>query len=459
MFCKKHYVTMKQKITLLIFACIVTMAALGAIQGYFIYNTYQLREKEAKTLVTQKLLDVETSGKLDSINSKWMRKTGNFVVQFTNGKATKQDYLKLIKQTEDSLSRVMSEFIDMKGLVSYYDVTYSNYVTLVIMEEAKTKELDTLYKGQLLLFTNNSEGAKEIKASESRWSGATTDIDPEAKLYNFVVVTTRYYTISNWNSEVLWKMSGLLAFSVLLFMLVIGLFYWSIKNLITQKKLADVKTDFINNITHEFQTPLAALDIAVKTLKHKEAELTAQQFDTSLAIIDRQNQRMQKLFGQVSEASVGVEGIETTKAELLGKDEIQQVIDDFALSRPQAAIKFKADTDATIYIDRFHLATILNNLLDNAVKYGADVIDVSLEQNISTTGLRVKDNGRGIAPKDQQAIFEKFYRVDKGNIHNTKGLGLGLFYVKQIVTAYGGEISVASKEGKGSIFTIILSVI
>jgi two-component system phosphate regulon sensor histidine kinase PhoR len=167
---------------------------------------------------------------------------------------------------------------------------------------------------------------------------------------------------------------------------------------------------------------------------------------------------MQKLFGQVSEASVGAEGIDITKAELLGKEEIQQVIDDFAISRPQAVINFKADTAATIYIDRFHLATILNNLLDNAVKYGADVIDVSLEQNISTSGLRIKDNGRGIAPKDQQAVFEKFYRVEKGNIHNTKGLGLGLFYVKQIVTAYNGEITVKSEEQKGSIFTIVLPI-
>jgi two-component system phosphate regulon sensor histidine kinase PhoR len=449
---------MKQKIALLIIACIVTMTALAVIQGYFIYNTYQLREREAKTLVTQKLLDVETTGKLDSINSKWMKKTGNFIVDYTNNRASKLDYLELIQKTEDSLSKVMSDFIKMKGLVEDYDVTYSNYVTLVVLAKENTKEIDTLYKGQLLLFTNNYDDAREIKASESRWSGTTKDVCTTAEPYDFAVVTARYYTISNWNSEVLWKMSGLLAFSVILFALVIGLFYWSIKNLITQKKIADVKTDFINNITHEFQTPLAALDIAVKTLKRKDAELTPEQYNNSLAIIDRQNQRMQKLFGQVSEASVGAEGIDITKAELLGKEEIQQVIDDFAISRPQAVINFKADTAATIYIDRFHLATILNNLLDNAVKYGADVIDVSLEQNISTSGLRIKDNGRGIAPKDQQAVFEKFYRVEKGNIHNTKGLGLGLFYVKQIVTAYNGEITVKSEEQKGSIFTIVLPI-
>lgn len=434
------------------------MAALAAIQGYFIYNTYKLKEREAKTLITQKLLDVETSGKLDSINSAWMKKTGKFVIDYTEGRVTKGDYLKLIKKTEDSLSAQMSKYMGKKGLVDDYDVTYSNYLTSAVIENQKTKEVDTLCGGQVLLFSNNSEGTHEMKASESRWGERTNDISLDAEPYNFAVVTTRYYGITNWEREVLYKMAGLLFFSLALLAMVIGLFYWSIKNLITQKKIADIKTDFINNITHEFQTPLAALDIAVKTLKKKDNELSEEHFYNSLSIIDRQNQRMQKLFGQVSDASVGAGEIDTSRAENISKEEIQQAIDDFAISRPQAVINFTADTAATLYIDRFHLATIMNNLLDNAVKYGANVIDVSLEQNILNSGLRIKDNGRGIAPKDQPAIFDKFYRVDTGNVHNTKGLGLGLFYVKQIVTAYKGEISVSSDEGKGSIFTLSLPI-
>lgn len=434
------------------------MAALAAIQGYFIYNTYQLKEREAKTLITQKLLDIETSGKLDSINKAWMKKTGKFVIDYTQGRVSKNDYLKLIRKTEDSLSAQMSRYMERRGLVDDYDVTYANYLTSAIVENSATKELDTLCGGKVLLFSNNNEGAAEMKASESRWAETTTDISEDAEPYNFAVVTSRYYSITNWNSEVLYKMAGLLLFSVALLAMVIGLFYWSIKNLITQKKIADIKTDFINNITHEFQTPLAALDIAVKTLKKKDAELSEEHFYNSLSIIDRQNQRMQKLFGQVSEASVGAGEIDTSRVESISKEEIQQVIDDFAISRPQAIINFKADTTATLYIDRFHLATILNNLLDNAVKYGATIVDVSLEQNISSSGLRIKDNGRGIAPKDQPAIFDKFYRVNTGNVHNTKGLGLGLFYVKQIVTAYNGEISVSSDEGKGSIFTLSLPI-
>lgn len=448
--------SMKKKITLLIISCILTMAALAAIQGYFIYNTYKLEEKEARSLITQKLLDIETSGKLDEINKAWMKKTGNFIIDYTNNRASRIDYPELIKKTSDSLSPIMSKYIREKCLVEDYDVTYSNYVTLVRIEGSNLKEADILYSGKLRLFSNNTDNVDEVKASESRWRQSTTDVCSDVAPYDFEVVTSRYYSITNWQQKVLFKMLGLLLFSVFLFALVIGLFYWSIKNLITQKKIADIKTDFINNITHEFQTPLAALDIAVKMLKKKNDGLSEEHFNNSLSIIDRQNNRMQKLFVQVSDASVSPENIITANAEKLEREEIQQIISDFSLSRPQVSINFTADTAATVFIDKFHLATILNNLLDNAVKYGADIIDVSLEDNISNTELRVKDNGRGIAKRDRQAVFEKFFRVDKGNVHTTKGLGLGLFYVKQIVTAYGGEIAVTGEEGKGSIFTIVL---
>lgn len=438
---------MKQKIAFLISGCILTVVALALIQAYFIYNTYLLNAKEANQAINSQLLAMETTGKLDTLNNVWMKKTKYFVDLYYNKKATKQDYVKLIKKTEDSLSDVISKFIIKEKFFEGYDVTFANYIVSAGIYKDDPKKAKPLFSGKMLLYGNNPERNAETQASQSTWHGDSN------KQFNFVVVTERYYSIENWEKNVFIKMSGLLIFSVSLLIFVVALFYLSIKNLITQKKIADIKTDFVNNITHEFQTPLAALDIAVKTLRKKEGELTEEHFTTSLDIIDRQNIRMQKLFSQVTEASLTDDTITPVNAQAMDSSTIKEIINDFALSHP--AISVNCDkSSAVLHIDKLHLTTLLVNLLDNAVKYGADTISVLLKDTPDHSVLTVKDNGIGIPVKEQKAIFDKFYRVEKGNIHTTKGLGLGLYYIQQIVKAYKGSISVKSVEGTGSEFII-----
>lgn len=444
---------MKRKILFLIIGCIVTVAALAVIQGYFIYNTYKLKAKEANTAITQQFLKLETTGKLDSVNGAWMLKTSEFVHDYYDHKTTKADYKKLIKKTSDSISRVMDDYINKNEIFEKYEVNYINYLKSVVIFRDGSKTPDTIFNGKLMLFGNNAIGSTEIPASQSTWrDGKSSDDDGKKTDYIFEVVSQRFYSIANWKRQVYIKMGGLLLFSVALLSFVVILFYLSIKNLITQKKIAEIKTDFINNITHEFQTPLAAMGIAVKTLRKKEGQLTEEHVKHSLDIIDRQNVRMQKLFGQVTEASLTEDNITATHAQSLDYTNIQEIIDDFHLSHPSVIIHCHADS--TICIDRFHLTTILINLMDNAVKYDADSIIVSLQKPDANAVLTVKDNGIGIPKKEQKAIFDKFYRVQKGNIHTTKGLGLGLFYVQQLVKAYRGSITVNSEEGNGAEFII-----
>ena len=443
---------MKRKILFLIIGCIITVSALAVIQGYFIYNTYKLNSKEANTAITQEYLRLETSRQMDTLNFCWMHKTNSFVELYSQKKVSKNEFKALINNTADSLSREMDKFIKKKKLIQNYDVTYSNYIASVVMcTDDKCKTRDTIYKGRLLVYGNNFEKNPEIPASQSTWNGNTKDMKGSTleKGVMFQVVSERYYSIANWQREVFFKMGGLLAFSVALFIFVVVLFYLSIKGLISQKKIADIKTDFINNITHEFQTPLAALDIAIKTLKNKSSELTAEQFDHSLDIINRQNKRMQKLFSQVTQASLYEGTTSTDKAQQLSAADIQEIIDDFALSHNDINLSFEGN--GMLYMDKFHLVTIMVNLLDNAVKYGSDTVQIRLHNNT----LSVKDNGIGIQKKEQKIIFEKFYRIQKGNIHNTKGLGLGLYFC-QIIKTYNGSISVNSEENKGAEFIITI---
>jgi len=447
---------MKRKIFFLIAGCIFTITALAVIQGYFIYNTYLLKAKEANSAITQQFLTLETTGKLDTLNACWMQHTKKFINDYYHHRVSKTDYKRRIKQVSDSLSSVMNQYINKNQIFEEYEVNYSNYLQSIIIYTNEGNIADTIFRGKMLLYGNNTSNASETPASQSTWRDNKDTRDGENAIqYGFEVVSQRFYSIANWERQIYFKMTGLLIFSVLLLSFVIILFYLSIKNLITQKKIADIKTDFINNITHEFQTPLAAMDIAIKTLRKKEGEISPEHFNHSLDIIDRQNIRMQKLFGQVTDASLTDDNIGPINIQPLDNEILKIIIDDFILSHPGITITL-SESKAIFKIDRFHLTTILTNLLDNAVKYGATAIMVDLQNTESESVLTVKDNGIGIAKKEQKVIFEKFYRVQKGNIHTTKGLGLGLYYVQQLVKAYHGSISVSSSEDNGAKFTIAI---
>lgn len=440
---------MKRKILLLITGCIITVTALTCIQAYFIFNTYLLKAKEANAVITQQFLAMETSGKLDDLNKSWIRKTGGFVKDYMDKKVTREDYEGIMKSTTDSLTKIAIKSINKKKFYEDFDVSYANYLSAIVVYEKGSKVGDTIYSGKMLVFGNNVEGSEESKASQSK------SRDDSYNSYSYEIISDRFYGIANWEKQIIIKMSGLLVFSAALLIFVVLLFYWSIKNLITQKKIADIKTDFINNITHEFQTPLAALDIAVATLMKKGSELTPEQFNYTLSIVDRQNVRMQKLFNQVARTSLATSVIDISHAQAIGYSGIQEIINDFIIAHPDTKIGFdEKDENASLYIDRFHLDTILINLLDNAVKYGATSINIYLEANAGNTVLKVLDNGIGIPQKEQIAIFDKFYRIQKGDVHTTKGLGLGLFYIQQLITAYKGSISVTSEEGQGATFII-----
>lgn len=445
---------MKRKILFLIIGCIVTVSALAVIQGYFIYNTYKLKAKEANAEITSQFLALESSGKMDTLNSVWMLQTGKFIRNYYDNKAQKEEYEKLITKVSDSLSDAMNNYINKNRIFEQYEVNYINYLKTIVLFRDGSKIPDTLFNGKLMLYGNNTAGTPETPASRSTWrDGKFSDDHKTTTQYTFEVVSQRYYSIANWERQVYIKMAGLLIFSVVLLSFVVILFYLSIKNLITQKKIAEIKTDFINNITHEFQTPIAALDIAVKTLRKKEGELTEEHFRHSLEIIDRQNIRMQKLFGQVTEASLTEGSITAAREQYIDRKCVDEILEDFMLSHPGIKIENNISV-TTLRMDRFHFSTMLINLLDNAVKYGADSITINLNEGNDTVTLSVNDNGIGIAKKEQKAIFEKFYRVQKGNIHTSKGLGLGLFYVQQLVKAYKGYITVNSDEGKGAEFLI-----
>ena len=253
-------------------------------------------------------------------------------------------------------------------------------------------------------------------------------------------------------------MALILIFAIVSILTLIILFIIAIKALIKQKKVSDIKTDFINNITHELKTPLTTLAVATKILQRNEIRENEHAFTSVVDTIDRQNNRLQQLIDQVMTSSLGYEEMELRKEKVAAHPFLNRIISDFKITCPNITIVTHFNAfETTLVLDTFHLATAIVNVLENAVKYGCTNITVNTSSENNRFNISMQDDGIGIAKNKQLFLFDKFYRVEQGNLHSTKGLGLGLYYVDQIVKAHQGTIQVISEPGKGATFNLRLA--
>jgi len=229
-----------------------------------------------------------------------------------------------------------------------------------------------------------------------------------------------------------------------------------------QKRLSEIKNDFINNITHEFKTPISTISLSSEVLLQPNIILEPERLKNYAQIIKDENNRLKNQVDKVLQlATLEIDKLKLEN-ELIDLHEIiNETVKSFDLiiERQQGKITTMLGAKKSQVIgDRVHISNILFNLIDNAIKYSPEhpKIEISTDNYFSGIEITVKDNGIGISKENQKHVFEKFYRVPTGNIHNVKGFGLGLNYVKTIVTAYNGKIKVSSKEKEGSTFIIKL---
>lgn len=251
-----------------------------------------------------------------------------------------------------------------------------------------------------------------------------------------------------------------LSSSILFIVVIISCFIYAIKVIIRQKALSDTKNDFINNMTHEFKTPLATVSLAVEALQ--DPELSSQdKFRTRyLGIIKDENKRLVSQVENVLQAAALDRKDFKLKIESLNLAEIlETTVDHFGLQveKRGGQITFLNElSDPMVQGDLFHLTHIFNNMLDNANKYSPEnpFITIRANDDADDVFITIKDEGIGMNKDAQRKIFDKFYRVPTGNVHDVKGFGLGLSYVKTMLEAHKGGIQVSSELGKGSSFTI-----
>jgi signal transduction histidine kinase len=260
---------------------------------------------------------------------------------------------------------------------------------------------------------------------------------------------------------ILKETSVFLAMSILSILVVVIIFMITYKNLMEEKRLSNLKTDFINNMTHELKTPLSTITVAGKTLEMVQIRNDDAKILETAKLIGKQSVHLNQLINMILEISMW----ERTQFQLEKKTvEIEELMNDVVDSFKSGGgnsvtISQKYNfSGAKVDLDVVYFTTLINNLLSNAVKYSdkESIIDVEGFTRDNNICIKVADNGIGINRTDQKHIFDKFYRASTGNIHKFKGLGLGLYYVKKIAEAHGGDVTVSSKPGKGSIFTLTM---
>jgi two-component system phosphate regulon sensor histidine kinase PhoR len=270
--------------------------------------------------------------------------------------------------------------------------------------------------------------------------------------------------IPNIKNIVLQSLTWRIITSVIFTLVIITAFYLTVRTMLRQKKLSEIKNDFINNMTHEFKTPLATISLAVDALKNEKVRGNNDKMNYFNTIIKEENQRMNRQVETILKAAL----LEKQEVQLIRKplhvhEIIRSVVDNFKLQLGERNGKAELDLNATndlVEADEVHLSNLINNLVDNSIKYSRD--DVPPDIRVSTSSdnrkfcIKIEDNGIGMSKETLKRIFEKFYRAHTGNIHNVKGFGLGLSYVKTMVEAHGGSIKVESILGKGSNFDIEL---
>jgi len=296
---------------------------------------------------------------------------------------------------------------------------------------------------------------EKLKNSELR-----ANLFPNDLLGNVNYLMVNFPTKESFLLKQIW---ATLATSVILIGIIIFCFVYAISTILRQKKLSEIKNDFINNMTHEFKTPIATVSLATQALHEDTIMGNKETYFRYLQIIKEETSRLGSQVEKVLQAAtLDKKDFKLYKKDIDLQKMVKKVLDKFKLQVKNRSgslhISFDAD-DYNTSGDEMHLINALQNLLDNALKYSMENPEIKVildNPDNSKIRIRVTDKGIGIGKASLKRIFDKFYRVPKGNIHDIKGFGLGLSYVKSVVESHGGKVEVESELGKGSTFSLIL---
>ena len=361
-------------------------------------------------------------------------------------------------KSEEAFMKMLEDQISVEELAAM--IQQGLHLGIDRFEGTRYEKFDTLLTAGLQQLGLSGDHQLLCIKTDTVYRHATTGYLPSSRARHYVYNWTDYgryeLTIEPTTGLVLQEMTGILTASGLIVLLLGLAFYFLIRTIIRQRTLDEMKTDFTNNITHELKTPIAVAYAANDALLNfgEQADKAKQRHYLTLC-----RQQLERLSGMVEQIlSMSMERRRRFKLNIepINLSELlQPVIEQQQLKadKPVTITTHIEPEDFTVQADRAHLSNILNNLIDNAIKYSPN--EAHVEIDASSTAISVTDHGMGIAADKLPHIYDKFYRVPTGDLHDVKGYGLGLFYVKTMVEKHGWSIDVSSTKGEGTTFTII----
>lgn len=517
----------KKLFALLIGSMSLSLLGIIFVQGYWINNAYQAKEDQFTMSVRQILIEVakkvqlqETekyyklySGLVDSLDVpenvsvseliyRIANENKNETIIFSDG-IIEEDYklssffldtefdsiqFKKItnkKQTTKIIGRpdgngfIEQTSIDFNRMRDFekrqFEEAVSNITSKTpIHNRLSTSELDKLIteearergiKSKFEYAVYSNELATKIRSSDFKLDPVSTYGVPLFVNDTFKTNYQLYVNFSDKNKEVLNSILGMALLSLAFTGVIILAYSNALKQLFKQRQISQIKTDFINNMTHEFKTPIATINLALDALKNPKVADNKEFIERYLKMIREENRRMHAQVENVLRISkLEKNELDLPKTRIKLHDIVEDAITHVSLiveDRGGYVHKNFEALKSSVLGNDLHLTNVVVNILDNAIKYSEDEpkIDISTENVKNTILLKIKDQGMGMSKNVQKKIFEKFYREHTGDVHNVKGHGLGLSYVKKILEDHNAEIYVDSEKGKGSTFTIKMHLI
>lgn len=350
-----------------------------------------------------------------------------------------------------------------------------NATNLPIEKRVNTKLLDSILTRELRMQGINTDFGFAVYDKANKMTSMVNEIfktEQDKTHYSYPLFTDNkdrtLYTLSlvfpNKDYSLARNNMPMLLGMGLSLLTILGIYIISVNYMMRQKKIADIKTDFINNMSHEFKTPLATISVATDSLSNDKIATNPEKVKYYSYLIKQENIRMKKQVENV----LNMSKLERNEMKLFLKQTnvrelIQKLTESFKLIVEERGGVLEQEFSAENYhlkIDEFHLSNALVNLLDNANKYSPETPEIRIKTRNEGNKyvIEISDKGMGMEQFNKKKIFEKFFREETGNIHNVKGQGLGLSYVKRIIELHGGQVYVDSVKGKGSTFTIKLPI-
>lgn len=444
----------KRSIQLISVLAGISLMGLMLMQVYWVKNAFELKRQHFEQNVGEALTAV--SYKLERIRMHERMKNRVQVYQDfisdSNGTMIKQQ--KVVRD-------MFNEFFTMNFCMKPVEAIDTALVDSLLREELRSKMIDADYKFAILpyiahpiLYAKMSTKNPALYGSKYKVSLYAGNMFSDPLMLSVIFPNEKNYIL-----KTMWVM---LACSAIFILIIIYSFSYTVTTIFRQKKLSDIKNDFINNMTHEFKTPISTISLACEVLNDRSIEKNQERTDNYVKMINDENKRLGLLVESILQTAVLDKGEFKLKVSEVDVHEvILQAISNIRLAVSKREGEIVTELDAVHHIidaDKVHLTNVVYNLLDNALKYSSENPYIKVTTKNSTNGISVSvsDKGIGISKENQKKIFEKLYRVPTGNVHNVKGFGLGLSYVKAIIEKHNGTISIDSETGNGSTFTLHL---